>query len=110
MAALKTRLRELEALPALVEVCLHDLPDLVDRRRVVRDYETVPAEMTPDNPLGLYRLRPDRVRLRSDEDTEGAHTNGTLVLRWSCGERTLPAVMGFKSSVLRYALRHDEGR
>ncbi len=45
--ALEGRLRGLEALPALVEAYLRDLPDMVGRRRAVRGHETVPGE----NPL-----------------------------------------------------------
>lgn len=123
--ALEGRLRELEALPALVETYLRDLPDLVGRRRAVRDHETVPAERTPENPLGLYRLTPERIRRKTEEETEDerlaadserahrlrhvyeaiglavtAHKDGTLVLRWSLGEKTLPSVTGFESPVL----------
>jgi hypothetical protein len=42
--ALEERLRKLEALPALVESYLRDLPELVGRRRIVREHETVPNE------------------------------------------------------------------
>jgi hypothetical protein len=54
------RIRRLEELPALVEVYLHDLPHLVGRRPVVREYVTLgAAERTPVNPLGIYTLTPD---------------------------------------------------
>ena len=121
--ALEGRLRELEALPALVGAYL---PDLVGRERVVRDHATIPAERTPANPRGLYRLTPDRIRRKTAGEIEGerlaaanersarlrhvyeaiglavtAHKDGTLLLRWSCGERTLPAVTGSESPVLR---------
>jgi len=56
------RIRQLEELPRLVEEYLRDLPHLIDRRRVVREYETVGAERTPENPLGLYILTPERIR------------------------------------------------
>ena len=113
--ALEGRLRELE-----------ELPDLVGRRRVVRDHATVPEKRTADNPLGLYLLTPDRVRPKTEKEIEGerlaaenersarlrwvyeaiglavtAHKDGTLLLRWSCGTRSLPVVTGFESSVLR---------
>ncbi len=45
--ALEGRLRKLDELPALVEVYLRDLPDMVGRRRAVPGHETVPGE----NPL-----------------------------------------------------------
>jgi site-specific DNA recombinase len=123
--ALEGRLRELEELPDLVEEYLHDLPYLVGRQRVVRDHVTLPEECTADNPLGLIRLTPDSVRHKTNEEIEGerlaaenersarlrwvyeaiglavtAHKDGTLVLRWSCGSQTLPAVTGFESPVL----------
>jgi hypothetical protein len=123
---LEERLRELEELPDMVEEYLRDLPHLVGRQCVVRDYATVPEERTPDNPLGLCRLMPDRIRPKTKEELKGehiaaenersarlrwvyeaiglavtAHKDGTLLLRWSLGERSLPAVTGFESPVLR---------
>lgn len=62
------RIAELEALPDLVESYLRDLPDLVARQSVVREYETVPPERTPDNPLGIYRAMPDNIRWLSEEE------------------------------------------
>jgi hypothetical protein len=56
------RLEELEDLPELAESLARDLPYLLDRRREVRDHETVPAERTADNPLGIYTLTSDRIR------------------------------------------------
>ena len=124
--ALEERLRELEALPALVEAYSRDLPDVVDRRRIVRDHATIPAERTPDNPRGIYRLAPERIRCKSAEEIEEerlaaenersarlrfvyeaiglavtAHKDGTLLRWWSLGERALPAVTGSESPVLR---------
>ena len=52
------RLRQFEALPNLVEEYLRDLPNLLDHAPPVRDYETVPEERTPENPLGFYSLAP----------------------------------------------------
>ena len=38
----------------------------------MRDHRTVPAEWTPaTNPLGLYRLTPDRIRRKTGEEIEG---------------------------------------
>ena len=108
--------------PPWSEAYLRDLPDLVGRLRVVRDHRTVPAEWTPaTNPLGLYRLTPDRIRRKTGEEIEGelltaenersgrlrhvyeviglvvtAHKDGTLLLRWSLGERILPAVTEYE--------------
>ena len=113
-------------MPDLVEGYLRDLPYLVGRRRVVRDHATVPEKRTADNPLGFYLLTPDRVRPKTEKKIEGerlaaenersarlcwvyeaiglavtAHKDETLLLRWSCGTRSLPVVTGFESSVLR---------
>jgi hypothetical protein len=62
------RIRRLEELPALVEEHLRDLPYLVGRERVVREYETVGAERTEDNPLGLYKLAPESIRYLGEEE------------------------------------------
>ncbi len=111
------RLRELDALPALVEDYLKDLPYLVDRMPTIREYETVPAERTPDNPLGAFTLTPERIRYLSEEELEAkrlkarneragrfrelyealglsveVRKDGTLVLSWSFGSRVLPGV------------------
>jgi hypothetical protein len=63
-------LRELEALPSLVEDFLADLPHLLGREKTVREYETVPAERTEDNPLGVFTLTPDSIRSLSEEELE----------------------------------------
>ena len=62
------RLRELEELPALVEEYLGDLPYLVDRMPVIREYGTSAPERTKDNPLGIYTLTPERIRCLPDEE------------------------------------------
>jgi hypothetical protein len=64
----ESRLRELEELPALVEEYLRDLPHLVERMPLVREYETVPEPRTPENPLGIYTLTPERIRHLSEEE------------------------------------------
>jgi hypothetical protein len=124
-STLEERLRELEEMPERVEGYLRDLPYLVGRQRVVRDHATIPEERTPENPLGLYRLTPDRVRPKTEEEIEGerltaenersarlrsvyeaiglavtAHKDGTLMLSWSFGGQTLPAVTGSESPAL----------
>ena len=67
----RERMEHLEALPGLIEAYLRDLPELVRGTGLgVREYETVPEERTPDNPLGVYTLTPDRVRERTPEELE----------------------------------------
>ena len=105
------RLRELEALPDLVEEYLRDLPHILARTHVVREYETVPAERTDGNPLGVYTLTPERIRHLQEEelgqkrraaaDEEAAryramydalgfrvtsHPDGTLEVGWKFGK------------------------
>jgi hypothetical protein len=58
---LRDKLAELAESPA------RDLPYLLDKRRVVRDHETLPDERTPDNP-GIYTLTPDRNRHLPEEE------------------------------------------
>ena len=65
------RLRALEELPLLVEEYLKDLPYLVDHMPIIREYETVGAERTPDNPLGIYALTPDKIRPLTEEEVAG---------------------------------------
>ncbi len=62
------RLRDLERLPDLVEEYLADLPEIIGHEPVVREYETVPTDRTPDNPLGVYTLTPERVRFLSEAE------------------------------------------
>ena len=65
----EARLRELDALPSLVEDYLADLPYLVRGAGIpVRDYEVVGPEKTADNPLGDYMLTPNNVRERTPEE------------------------------------------
>jgi hypothetical protein len=64
----ESRLRELAELPLLVEGYLKDLPYLVDRMPVIREYETVGTERTPENPLGIYALTPERIRSLPEEE------------------------------------------
>jgi hypothetical protein len=56
LASAEERLRELDSLPALVDAYLRDLPELVGRERIVREYETVPEKHTESNPLGVHAL------------------------------------------------------
>ena len=64
------KMRWLEELPALVEEHLRDLPYLVGRERVVREYETVPEERTDENLLGIYKLAAESIRYLGEEELE----------------------------------------
>jgi hypothetical protein len=64
----ESRLHELQELPALVEVYLKDLPLLVDRMPVIREYETTGAERGEDGSLPVYTLTPDRIRHLPEEE------------------------------------------
>jgi hypothetical protein len=117
-------LRKLAALSGLVEEYLRDLPDLVGRTGQIREYEVVPPEGA--GRLEPFTLSPERIRKRSPEEvkeleraeadgraarlreiyeaiglTVEAHKDGTLLLRWSFGERVLPGVTEFGSPVLK---------
>jgi hypothetical protein len=63
------RLRELDMLPALVDEYLRDLAYLVEGSGLsVREYETAPADRTPENPLGVYTLAPENIRELTKEE------------------------------------------
>jgi hypothetical protein len=104
----------LRELPTLAEGLARDLPHLLDRRPAVSDYDTVAAERTEENPLGLYTLTPERIRyLGADEKRQRerraederaaryraayedlslrvvAHSDGTLEASWKVGEAVL---------------------
>jgi site-specific DNA recombinase len=64
----ESRLREIEELPGLVEEYLKDLPDLVGRMPLIRNYETVPPERDEVGGLALYMLAPERIRFLSEEE------------------------------------------
>ena len=108
------RLRELDRLSETVDEHLADLPGLLERTAVVRPYETVPEEKTDEDPLGIYKLTPDRIRHLSEEEIERrereararrsqgfrdlyealdlrvvAHKDRTLEVSWKGGETTL---------------------
>jgi len=120
------RLREL---PALAEELARDLPHLLDRAPAVRDHETLPEERTEDNPLGMYRLTPDRIRHLSEDEIEKrereagdekaaryrgmyedlglkviAHPDGTLEAGWRFGDAALRP--GSDTSKNKHATKH----
>jgi len=123
------QLEKLEDLPELAESLARDLPHLLDRRRVVRDHETVPAESTPDNPLGIYTLTSDRIRHLTEEEIEAkereaederseryramyedlglrvvARPDATLEASWRLGEAVLR--VGSDTSINHHATEH----
>jgi hypothetical protein len=108
------QLEMLEDLPKLAESLARDLSYLLDRRRAVRDHETLPAERTAANPLGIYTLTPDRIRrlpekevARKEHEAEDERSeryramynelglrvvalpDGTLEASWRLGEAVL---------------------
>ena len=93
----ESRLRELEELPLLVEECLKDLPYLMDRMPIIREYETVGAERTPENPLGLYALTPDRIRALSEEEVAGRRRAAEAAR--GARFRELYAMLGLRAAV-----------
>lgn len=38
---------------------------------IIREYETIGAERTPENPLGIYTITPERIRSLPDEGVAG---------------------------------------
>jgi hypothetical protein len=126
--------RRLRELPALVESYLRDLPELVEGYAgEVREYETVGAERTPENPHGIYRLTEDSIRLLSEEEIAGrvaerdrergeryaamyrglglrvvVSPDGTLEITWS-GSRSggaSPLRVGSDTSKNKHATKH----
>jgi hypothetical protein len=63
------RLRELDALLGLDGEYLRELPYLLGREFVFREYEAVVlAKRTLENPLGAYTLTPENVHSLSEEE------------------------------------------
>jgi hypothetical protein len=91
------RLRELEELPALVEEYLEDLPYLVDLMPVIREYETMGAERTPENPLGIYTITPERIRCLPEEEV--AARKRTAEAARGARLRELYAMLGLQAAV-----------
>jgi hypothetical protein len=90
----ESRLRELEELPLLVEEYLNDLPYLVNRMAIIREYETIGAERTPENLLWLYTLTPNRIRHLSEEEV-AARRRAVEAARY----QELYAMLGLRAAV-----------
>ncbi len=67
----EVRLRELEELPGLMDEYLADLPGLVDRMPVVREYELVGHDYEPGTKPRT--LTPDSIRFLTEEELEAKH-------------------------------------
>jgi hypothetical protein len=66
----RRRLSELDELAREVDEYLADLPYLVDRKQVVREYETVPPDPDDGGGLPIYKLAPERIRWRSEQEVQ----------------------------------------
>jgi len=81
----EVRLRELEALPNLIEEYLKELPHLLDLKPLLREYEPVRVEPTivipveakephsTKEPIGIYRVTPESARQLSEEELAEKH-------------------------------------
>ncbi len=71
LGGIKEEFDRLERLAEEIPEFLADLPDLIEGTTdYVQEYETIPAERTAENPLGIYTLAPDRLRKRKPEELE----------------------------------------
>jgi hypothetical protein len=129
IATVSEDMAKLEELPELAKSLARDLPYLLDRRQVVKDYVTSGAERTPENPLGLYKLTPDRIWYLPEEDVVRrgqeaederaaryratyedlglrvvAHPDGTLEASWQFGKAVLRN--GSDTSPNKHATKH----
>jgi hypothetical protein len=120
------RLREL---PVLAESLARDLPYLLEKTPIIREYETVPEEGKVGNWLGIYKLSPDRIRHLPEEEVAKrrrraederaaryravyddlglrvvAHPDGTLEASWKFGAAVLRN--GSDKSKNKHASKH----
>jgi hypothetical protein len=111
----RRRLSELDELAREVDAYLADLPNLVDREPVVREYETAPPEPDDGGRLPIYELAPQHIRRRSEQEVAElrerrereraeryravyrlltlrvvAHRDGTLEVSGTFGGQSLP--------------------
>ena len=69
----------------------------MNRMPVIREYETIGAERIPDNPLGLYTLTPDRIRVLSEEEV--ASRRRAAEAARGARFRELYAMLGLRAAV-----------
>ena len=93
----ESRLRELEELPDLVEDYLKDLPYLVDRMPVIREYETIGAERGEGGSLPIYTLTPERIRYLPEEEV--ARRKREAEAARGARFRELYAMLGLRAAV-----------
>jgi hypothetical protein len=110
----RERLHRLDELAREVDEHLADLPHLIDREPVIREYETVPPEPRLEGELPVYELTPERIIRRTTEEVAElreqryreraeryrwvygllglrvvARRDGTLELVWRAGSKVL---------------------
>lgn len=96
----ESRLRELEELPGLVEDYLKDLPYLVDRMPVIREYETIGRERGEGGSLPIYTLTPERIRYLPEEEV--ARRKCEAEAARGARFRELYAMLGLQAAVDRH--------
>jgi hypothetical protein len=64
---------------------------------VIREYETIGAERTPENPLGIYTLTPERIRLLPEEEI--AKRRRAAEVARGARFRELYAMLGLRAAI-----------
>jgi chromosome segregation ATPase len=126
----REELEALETLPELAEQYRRDLPLLAQLAAIrLRNYESIGAGRTPENPLGIYKLMPDAIRYLPDKEMQRrereaeeqratryqamyedlglravAHPDGTLEASWRFREAVLRN--GSDTSKNKHATKH----
>ncbi len=77
-----------------MEEYLGDLPHLVDRTQVVREYETVPPQLDVGGGLPVYELTPGRIRERTPEEVE--ELRAKLEREWGERYRLVYGLLGLR--------------
>ncbi len=98
LGGIKEEFDRWERLAEEIPEFLVDLPDLIEGGSdYVQGYETIPAELTTENRLGIYTLTPDRIRKRRPEELEEIRGERERKraerFRWAYGELGLKVVV-----------------